>query len=97
MLHIKQIRYLNVYFSKLDECKEQRDSLLSIVYDFHALVESQNNTITLQGDQIITLNDIIETNGVILTNTKKELKKERNKRTFILMAAFVVAGIIIAK
>jgi hypothetical protein len=97
VLHIKQVRHLNLYFLELDKCREQKDSLLSIVYDFHALTLSQANTINKQGEQILTLNDIIATNGVILTNTKKELSKEKNKRTYILLAAFALGAIIIAQ
>lgn len=97
VLHIKQIRYLNVYFLELDKCQEVRDSLLSIVYDFHALSTSQKATITSLEKQTQTLKDIISINGQVLSSTEKELKAVKRKKTFILIAAGVVGSVILLK
>lgn len=97
VIHIRQVRLLNVHFSRMDECRETNKELEKA---FEALMQAdkaQNKVVVDLKFEVADLRAALTKQDRVINLQQKQVKAEKRKRTIAFMAAIVLGGIAIIK
>lgn len=97
VIHIRQVRLLNVHFSRMDECRETNQELEKA---FEALMQAdraQNKVVVDLKFEVADLRAALTKQDQVINLQQKQVKAEKRKRTIAFIAAIVLGGIAIIK
>jgi len=97
VVHIKQIRYLNVHFAQFDECKAVNQDLWNAVHLKEEAEKKQAQAVKALQDAVDAQAGALRNKDVIIDTQKHELRKQKLKKGLAFVAAAVFAGVAIPK